>query len=94
MIHILEVSPKHSVAEVMKLTRRFAMTGGVELALPREASVEELAELANLWIPELTGVPGNNHEKRTSNAYRILELIKDSPITAEDTRASINSIIS
>jgi len=39
-------------------------------------------------------VPGNNHEKRTSNAYRILELIKDSPITAEDTRASINSIIS
>ncbi len=93
MIHILEVSPRHSVAEIMKLTRRFAMTGGVELALPREVSIEELANLANLWIPELSSQPGSAHEHRTSNAYRILELIKESPTTSEDTRQAIQSLI-
>jgi hypothetical protein len=94
MIHILEVSPKHSVTEVMKLTRRYAMTGGVEIALPRECSVEELADLANMWIPEFSNMPGMPHEKRTSNAYRILELVKESPAVSSEIKASIETLLS
>jgi len=93
MIHILEVSPKHSVSEVTKLTRRYAMTGGVELALPREVSVEELSDLANIWIPELENMPGSVGEKRTTNAYRILELVKESPLATRETRGVINNIL-
>lgn len=93
MIHILEVSPRHSVSEVTKLTRRYAMTGGVELALPREVSVEELSDLANIWIPELENMPGSVGEKRTTNAYRILELVKESPLATSETRTVINNIL-
>jgi hypothetical protein len=70
------------------------MTGGVEISLPRECSIDELADLANMWIPEFSTMPGKPHEKRTSNAYRILELVKESPAVSSETKAAIETLLS
>jgi hypothetical protein len=47
-----------------------------------------------MWIPEFSNMPGMPHEKRTSNAYRILELVKESPAVSSEIRASIETLLS
>ncbi len=93
MIHLLEVHPGLSVAEVAKLARRYAMTGGYELALDSKLSAPGLVELAQIWQTELVNMAGTNAEKRTSNAYRILCLIKNDVRADEATIQELSRIL-
>lgn len=93
MIHLLEINLALSAKEVSKLARRYAMTGGYEIALAQELSDDELSRIASLWKDELKGMNVPVNEMRTSNAYRILSLIRDDIRTPQVTRQELSQIL-
>ena len=93
MIHLLEVGPEHSPAEVKKLLRRYAMTGGVELSLKPNLDAAQLETIVQNFTAELAEQPLGSAERRASSAYRILELACKNPLLLEPSRASIDSLL-
>ena len=94
MIHLLEVSPEITVQELKKMARRFAMTGGYELALKNGLSSHELKNLSEIHILDLKNYKKGTSTYRSNNSYRILKLILSHPKTAHDTQEKISSLIS
>ncbi|MCB0328206.1 MAG: hypothetical protein KDD70_01045 [Bdellovibrionales bacterium] len=72
MIHLLVVQPEASVSEVEKLARRYAMTGGFEVALPESLSSSERFQLRAVWEPRLEKYPAGSAARCSSLAGRIL----------------------
>ncbi len=93
MVHLLEISPELSVAQVKKLALRLAMTGGYELTLKADLSTAELRELALRYIEVLKEYQADNSEKRASNAYRILTLIQRHELTDTDTKLELQTLL-
>ena len=93
MIHLLEIGPEHSPAEVKKLLRRYAMTGGVELSLKPDLDEAQLETIVQNFTAELEKQPLGSAERRASSAYRILELACRNPRLMAPTRASIDSLL-
>ena len=79
MIHLLEVHPAMSLAELKKLSRRYAMTGGYELSIKDGLEASDLEALIELMAPEVKCFQKLNSEMRSSNAYRILQLVLEHP---------------
>ena len=93
MIHLLEVSPKLTVKELKKLARRYAMTGGYELALAKNLTVSDLRSLFSIYQEELLAYSDNNTERRSSNAYRILKLVSESDLIDTNLRDQIDRVL-
>ena len=75
MIHLLEIDPDLEVAQLKKLSRRYAMTGGYEITLKQGLTTEDISVIARRFIPELDTSARGSSAYKTSNAYRILSLI-------------------
>ena len=93
MIHLLEVGPELSQAQLRKLSRRYAMTGGYELALKSDLTVPELGELVDKYIPELGAYSPDSALRRSNNAYRILKLVVEYPGTPADLRERVEPLL-
>lgn len=94
MIHLLQVSPKLSLKELKKLSRRYAMTGGFEIGLDPEITQEQLKELAEIHLPELQNYSKASATYRSNNSYRILALIQSHPLVQSEVHDMIKEIIS
>ena len=86
MIHLIEVSPEITPDKLKKLSRRYAMTGGFEISIKEGISSEELYEIVDIYLPELSDIP-------TSNANRILSLIYTHPLVDNGVRERLSGEI-
>jgi hypothetical protein len=94
MIHLLEVSPTISPQQLKKLSRKYAMTGGFELALKQDLSATELELMSKIYIQELLENKKNSPQYsdskcKSSNAFRILKLIIDHVNVSEESKLDI-----
>lgn len=87
------VSPEISIKELKKLSRRYAMTGGYEVALKPDLSERDLERLVEMHVPELAAYNKNSSRYRTNNSYRILSLINESPAAGEKLRERLASVL-
>lgn len=93
MIHLLEVYPELSLKELKKLSRRYAMTGGYELALRPGLNKKDLNVLLSLYSPELKSFQPTTTRFKSSNAFRILQLVKKHPCADTELIDIIDSLL-
>jgi hypothetical protein len=94
MIHLLEVHPELSLKELKKLSRRYAMTGGYELVLRPGLNKKDLNTLLTLYRPELKSYQSATSKFKSSNAFRILLLVKKHPCADTELIDIIDSLLS
>jgi len=93
MIHLLEVGPELTVKDLNKLSRRYAMTGGYELALISNLKVEELIKLIEQHLPLLKNYQQFTSAYFGSNSYRILALVYSHPRADNSIKARLEGVI-
>ena len=93
MIHLLEVSPDLSTAELKKLARKYAMTGGYEISIKPNLTIDELTELVERYSQELESFDKGTSNWRSSNAYRILSLIMHIDAIPDDLHLRIRQLL-
>ena len=93
MIHLLEVGPTLTVADLKKLSRKYAMTGGYELSVPHGLSKQALVAIATTFGPELELFESKNSAYYASNAFRILSLILEHPLADEEVRSFVTKFL-
>ena len=98
-IHLLEVAPPLDLQVLSKLARRYAMTGGYELALAPNLSVEELNQLAeqcfglcDSYPPEL--LPSSNPGRILSLLFREPKLSQSNQLKIQECLARKGLIVS
>lgn len=93
MIHLLEIGPEITEKQLSKLSRRYAMTGGYELCLAEKLTSEDLGLIIERFIPPLEAYERSEARYRSSNAYRILNLVFNHPELTEEQRQTLSSLI-
>ncbi len=93
MIHLLEVGPEIAPGQLKKLSRRLAMTGGYEITLRKDLELNDLRELIDLHLPELSQYPSGTAEYCSNNSYRILELLLDCPELSVQERERVREYV-
>lgn len=91
MIHLLEISPELSPAQVKKISRRYAMTGGYELVLQPGLTSIELERLVDLYLPIALEYDRSDARFRSNNAYRILKLVSAAGALSARRQAELES---
>ncbi len=86
-ITVLEVGPEHTLPALKKLVRRYAMTGGVEIALRQDLVGHELDILVDRFLPELEKERGQGARFFACTAYRVLALVSRQGNLGDDQRA-------
>ena len=93
MIHLLEVTSDMTPPQLKKLSRRYAMTGGYEIALKGNQSQSDLEKLVEIYGPELANYSRSDARFRTNNAYRILYLIYNVDCASSELKDKISIIL-
>lgn len=93
MIHLLTINPELTVKEVQKLSRRYAMTGGYELALEENLTAADLKCLFERYLPVLQEYDPQSSRYFSSNAYRILSLVHRHSELPEEIRNMLESLV-
>lgn len=75
-IHILALEEVTQPAELYKLARRYAMTGGYEIVVGDNLTTDELTRLVDIYSGELMRYPAGTSARQASLAYRLLSGIK------------------
>jgi len=83
MIHLLEVSADLAPAQLKKLARRYAMTGGFEINLKEDLTEPDLDRLIELYLPELEKYQGTSAERMNSIAASVLRLVQQHSLLSE-----------
>ena len=91
-IHLLLVGPDTEPKALKKQARKYAMTGGYELALQEGLSDADLVEVFQLYVTELEQYP--EELAPTSNPYRVIRLVLQSERLEPATRAAFESDLS
>lgn len=89
MIHLLVVSPNQTPEQIAKLARRYAMTGGYEVALADNLDDKALEKLIDIYLPFLEQRSKQSMKYRSSNAYRILSLVSKAPEINSESRTRL-----
>lgn len=89
MIHLLTVTPSMSAAELRKLARRYAMTGGYELALPETLEESEVNQLIERYREDMKRYVSEPVKLRTCNAYRVLRMLYDHPQVSAEKKGEL-----
>ncbi len=84
MIHLLEVGPELDLKSLKKLSRKYAMTGGYELALRQDLTPEQALELYELHLKALSDYSTESSTYFTNNSYRILILLSTAELLPEE----------
>ncbi|RME58378.1 MAG: hypothetical protein D6780_06840 [Candidatus Dadabacteria bacterium] len=94
MVKTLIVSPETEPAKLLRLARRYAMTGGVELSLRENLSKEELRQMFNIYKPLIEKMPKSppSHFKN-SIPFKILKLIVENPNSEDSLKAQIANLL-
>lgn len=93
MIHLLEIDAQSRPAEVRKFMRRYAMTGGVELALRQGLKQEDLHTIAEVFAGDL-GLGGEFKAAwRTGSSYRILKLVRAHPAAPDALLLTLEDLL-
>lgn len=90
MIHLLEIGPELDLKKIKKLARRYAMTGGYEVALRDGLSADELLQLIDLHLPEALQLDPNDLRFQASNAYRVLKLVRAHPDLSSEAASRLD----
>lgn len=92
-IHLLEVGPDDTPEGVAKLARRFAMTGGVEIALRRELSGPDLTKITDRFLPQLEEFPPGSAKRRSNHAFRILKLVSEHELADAELQKKLAEVL-
>lgn len=77
MIHLLLIKPDMEPKAVLKLARRYAMTGGFEVQIEDNLSEADLLKIVGTFSSMLDNYPKNDLRWKTSIAYRVLGQIRE-----------------
>lgn len=93
MIHLLEINAATTPQNLGKMARKLAMTGGFELTIADELSRQELAQLAELFIPELEKFQPLTSRRMGSNTNRLLNLVYSHHNADESLRERLGRVL-
>ncbi|MDZ4787057.1 MAG: hypothetical protein SGJ02_13370 [bacterium] len=93
MIHLLEITPEHSPEKVAKQARKFAMTGGYEVALKTDLKDSDYFKIFEIWSSELRNLQSKSSEMLSSNAWRILDLLGKSAFVPQKLKQQVETFM-
>lgn len=93
MIHSLIIDSAMDLRQLKKLTRKYAMTGGVEFELGSELAQENIPELIKELREDLMRYADEPLRRKTSTAFRVLDLFSQDERFSADFREGIRLLL-